>query len=193
MFRPRFLCAVAVLSAFAVPCFAQTPGLVPVIQLSAEESANAKQLAATLKSAKERKSKAEAEREAFYRSFQGAHPDLSAIHFTSDFRLAIAHSQKYTLIPDVREALVLELSPAEKQKLEAVSQEAEGSEKALGQALKNWYDFQAQAVVDHIGVSQNGIGNGVVLANGKQVMVPSPWSGWLVFSNDYRLAFPVNF
>lgn len=193
MFSPRFLCAVAVLSASGVPGFAQNPQLVPVIQLSVEESANAKQLAATLKSAKERVKRAEVERQAFYDTYKGSHPDLLDVHFTSDFQMAITLSRATTSTPEVRETLTVQLGPSEKQKLEAVCREAEESKKALDQAQKNWYAFQAQAVVDHIGVSQNGSGSGVVLANGKQVIVPNPWSGWLSFSNDYRLAFPFSF
>ena len=193
MFRSHFLCAVAVLSVSAVPCFAQGPQLVPVIQLSAEESANAKRLAAALKNAKERAKRAEVERQAFYDAYSTSHPDLFGIRFTADFQMAIALSRAATTTPEVRETLTVQLSPSEKQKLEAVCREADASKKALDQAQKDWYTFQAQAVVDHIGVSQDGSGSGVILANGKQVIVSSPWTGWLSFSSDYRMAFPFSF
>jgi hypothetical protein len=78
----------------SLPCVAQD--VVPVIRLSVDEAAKAKQLAETLKDAKERATKAKLAWEQFSQSYQTAHPDLLALRFTDDFRFAVARVHSST-------------------------------------------------------------------------------------------------
>jgi hypothetical protein len=68
-------------------CVAQE--LVPIIQLTPGETAEANQLAGDLKTAQERNKKAIADWRLFQETYQAAHPELPNLRFTADFRFAV--------------------------------------------------------------------------------------------------------
>lgn len=168
----------------------QAQSLIPVIQLTSEESAKAKQLAQALKDAKERSAKANVAWEQFHQLYQTAHPDLPNLRFSEDFRLAVALLN--SSIAGVRQVATIELTAEERQKLETLHREVIESEQSQKQAEKNWRDYQYQLVVDHVGSSSTG-GAVVTLATGKQVVISPPWDAGLAFTRDFRLAFPQTF
>lgn len=170
------------------PCAAQS--LIPVIQLTSEESAKAKQLTQSLKDAKERSAKAKVAWEQFHDVYQAAHPDLPNLRFTEDFRLALARAN--STIPGVPQLATIELTAEERQKLEALHREMDQSKESEKQAETNWQDFRTQLVLKHVGASTSGSGNYVRLSGsvGGQVLVPDPWSTNLAFTPDFRLATP---
>lgn len=128
----------------SLPCVAQD--VVPVIRLSVDEAAKAKQLAQTLKDATERATKAKPAWEQFSQSYQTAHPDLFALRFTDDFRFAIARVNSST--PGIFLAATIELTAEERKKLESLHREMTESEQSQKQAENAWKDFNTQLVVD---------------------------------------------
>jgi hypothetical protein len=173
----------------SLPCVAQD--VVPVIRLSVDEAAKAKQLAETLKDAKERATKAKLAWEQFSQSYQTAHPDLLALRFTDDFRFAVARVHSST--PLISLAATIELTAEERKKLESLHREMTESEQSQKQAENAWKDFNIQLVVDHVAVVATGSYSEVTFSSGKAVRVRPPWTGALVFTTDFKLAFPLGF
>jgi hypothetical protein len=173
----------------SLPCAAQT--LLPVIQLSAEESATAKQLAQTLKDADERSASAKAAFQQFHQLYQSTHPNLPDLRFTDDARFAVAtmHSSIRGFYP----LASIELTAEEHQKLQTLVREMAQSDEAKKQAENNWGDFEVQLVLKHIGRSKNGAGSSVTLSSGAggSIPVPYPWTGELAFTSDFKLATPL--
>ena len=188
MLRRPILSSAILCLFLSLPCVEQD--LVPFIRLSADEAAKAKQLAQTLKDATERSTKAKVAWEQFHQSYQSAHPDLRGLKFSDDFRLAIAQVDAYT--PAVYQAATIELTAEERKKLESLHREMTESEQPLKQAEIAWKDFNYQLVVDHVGNLPTGGYSNVTLSSGKQVRIPAPW-GVLVFTSDFKLAFPIGF
>ncbi|MGH7973340.1 MAG: hypothetical protein ACREIC_31865 [Limisphaerales bacterium] len=184
MIKTVVLCFAAFSLSALLPCVAQQ-GVVPVIQLSASESAKAKQLAQDLKDAQERSDKAIAAWRAFQQTFQAAHPDLPGVTFTSDFRLAFSPQPS----PDgfVHLITAVALTPEEQQKGAASQRELGESKKALDQARQGWREYQYQIAADHF---PGMVGSVVTLASGKQLTIAWPWSNPLAFTPDFRFAVP---
>ena len=132
----------------SLPCVAQH--VVPVIRLSVDEVAKAKQLTQTLKDAKERATKAKLAWEQFSQSYQTAHPNLPNLRFTEDFRLAVSTMNSST--PGIFLAATIELTAEERKKLESLHREMTESEQSQKQAENAWKDFNIQLVVDHVPV-----------------------------------------
>jgi hypothetical protein len=173
------------------PCAAQT--LLPVIQLSAEESATAKQLAQALKDANERSATAKVAWQQFHQLYQTAHTNLPNLRFTEDFRLAVATMDSST--PGVYQLATVELTVEERQKLQALHREMTQSEESQKHAENNWKDFKIQLVLKHIGTSTTGSSGGFVRLStgvGGDILVPNPWAGELAFTPDFKLATPLH-
>ena len=172
----------------SLPCAAQD--LVPFIRLSPDETTKAKQLAQSLKDAEERSSKAKLAWEEFHKSYQAAHANLPSLKFTDDFRLAVAKTG--SPISGVYQAVSIELTAEERKKLENLRQEMGESEQSEKQARFAWLDFNYQLTADHAGKPAAGAGYGdVTLSSGKQLRLYTPWTGLLVFTADFTLAFPL--
>lgn len=171
----------------------QAQSLIPVIQLTSEESAKAKQLAQALKDAKERSAKANVAWEQFHQLYQTAHPDLPNLRFSEDFRLAVA--QMNSSIPRVYQIATIDLTPEERQKLETLRREMTQSEDSEKQAENNWKDFEIQLVVKHIGTGHSTTGGAIVIVRlstgGGDIELPMPWGGELAFTKDFRLVTPL--
>lgn len=166
--------------------------LVPFIRLSPDEVTKAKQLTQSLKDAEARNSKAKLACGQFYQSYQAAHPDLHGIKFTDDFRLAL--SQVDSPANGVLQAASIALTAEEHKKLENLSQEMTESEESLKQAKIVWHDFQTQLVADHIGSSATATTySEATLSSGKHVRIYGPWTNGVVFTTDFKLAFPGSF
>src|SRR5277367_6379919 len=109
-----------------LPCKAQE--LAPSFELSADETAKARQLAKDVESAQDRASKANAARRTFGEIYQAAHADLPNLRFTSDFRVAFARSEFFKIgYPDKVDSV--ELTPEEQQKLKSLHLVADHVEK----------------------------------------------------------------
>lgn len=186
MFRALALSSAVLCLSMSLPCAAQE--LVPVIRLSADETAKAKQLAQGVKNAKERSGKAKVAWDQFRETYQASHQDLPNLRFSNDFRLAFALVNSAT--PEVHQATAIELTPEERKKAEVLHQEMVESEQSQKQAEMHWREFQYQLVLDHVGTSSTD-GGAYVTLSGKQVIIPSPWGGGLAFTSDFRLAFPL--
>jgi hypothetical protein len=171
----------------SLPCVAQD--VVPIIRLSPDEVAKARQLAQSLKDAQERNNKAKVAWEQFHQAYQAAHPNLRGVKFTDDFRLAIAKVDSPAVM--VFQAASIELTAEERKKLESLHQEMTESEQSRKQAHNAWMDFNIQLVVDHVPATESY--SEVTLSSGKQVRIWPPWNGLLVFTTDFKLAFPSGF
>jgi hypothetical protein len=167
------------------PCAAQE--LVPVIQLSADEAGKAKQLADTVKSAQNRNSKAQIAWEQFHQNYQMAHPNLAPVRFTADFQHAFALRGSPSVL-ESKPVRTIDLTAEEQQKLQALHQEVEDSERAVREAETTSRDYQYQLVAAH--VTTRGEPGTVMRLGGKQVTIPMPWQEGLAFTPDYRLAVP---
>jgi hypothetical protein len=178
------LVAVCFYHGTSLVCVAQR--LIPVIRLSADETAKAKQLGQNLSDARERRAKAKLSWDQFNKSYQAAHPDLPDLRFTEDFRLAFALSKSAD--GDIPHAASVELTAEERQKLETLYREMIDSEASALQTETNWREYQYELLLDHLGNSKSG--TVMKLATGKEVVVGAPWTGGLAFTPDFRLAFP---
>ena len=138
----------------SLPCAART--LLPVIQLSAEESASAKQLAEALKDAGERSAAAKIAWQQFHQLYQTEHPNLPNLRFTEDFRLAVATMNSSTR--GMYQLATIELTVEERQKLQALHREMTQSDESQRHAENNWKDFKIQLVIKHMGTSTTGNG-----------------------------------
>jgi len=168
------------------PCGAQD--LVPVIQLSADEVAKAKQVADSLKNAHERNSKARAAWETFHQSYQLAHRDLAPLRFTEDFRHAFAVQGSPSLL-DSKPVRAVELTPEEQRKLQALHEEFVSSSRAQQEAEATWQNYQYQLVAAHFAAAKTEGGTIVTIA-GKQVRIPAPWNVGIAFTPDFSIAVP---
>ncbi len=90
-------------------------------------------------------------------------------------------------------AATIELTADERKKLEALHREMVESEQSQTRAEHDWRDCKYQLVVDHLGNSATGGYSDVTLSTGKVVRIPAPWNGDLLFTNDFKSAFPLNF
>ena len=165
-------------------CTAQE--VVDVIHLSAEEAAKAKQMLEDVKDAQDRRTRARLSWQNFYQSFQAAHPELTGLKFSSDFRVAFAVNRVPE--PVSRAAIAVELSPEDRKKAESLHREMLESAQAHDQSRKSWRDCQYEIVASHI--PSTGEGDDVILPSGKSVRIPNPWGGGLAFTPDFRIAVP---
>ena len=184
--RVRILSCVLFCFLLSLPCAAQD--LVPFIRLSADEVAKAKQLAQYVKDAQERSNSAKVAWEQFHQAYQAAHPNLQNIRFTDDFALAVA--RVYSSTSKISQAVSIELTAEERKKLENLRKEMIESQQSQKQAENTWQDFQYQLVIDHVSISTPTSYSDVTLSNGKQVRIPGPWNGGIVFTTDFKLALP---
>jgi uncharacterized membrane-anchored protein YjiN (DUF445 family) len=173
----------------SLPCASQN--LVPFIRLSPDEVTKAKQLAQSLKDAEERNNQAKVAWQQFHQAYQAAHPNLRSVKFTDDCRLAIAKVDAYT--SGVFQAASIELTPEQRKKLESLRQEMTESEQSRKQAQNAWWDFNTQLVADHVGDSGAGAYSELTLSSGKHVRIYAPWTATVVFTSDFKLAFPLDF
>jgi len=167
-------------------CAAQE--VAPVIYLSPDEAAKAKQAVQDLQSAQDRNKRAETAWRVFRESYQSAHPELPNLRFSSDFRIAFA-SKNVGIFPS-GEAATVELSAEERQRAESLYREMQEAKRALDQAQKSWLDYWHQLVLDHVQTSSSGSGTVIALPSGKSATIPSPWTGGFVFTSDFRVAVP---
>ena len=190
MFRARILSSAFLGLLLLLPCAAQN--LIPVIQLSADEAAKAKQLVQVLKDARERTAKAHVAWEQFHKVYQAVHPDLPDLRFSEDFRLAVARVNDS--VAGIFQITAIELTAEERQKLDTLHREIIQSEDSQKHAENNWKDFKIQLVVKHIGSSTTGNGSVVLLSTGVggNIVLPNPWTGDLAFTTDFRFATPPN-
>ena len=165
------LCVFACLSCTAL---AQQE-LVPILQLSAEETAKASHLAQDLKNALQRSDKAVTAWRMFQETYQSAHPDLPNVHFTTDFRFAFTSQHSSSAFPERQVITPVELTSKEQQQLKALHQERVESQQSLQHAEKNWWEYQHQLVADH----------------GTQTVVSPQWANGLAFTPDFRFAVPL--
>jgi len=165
--------------------------VVPVIYLSTDEAAKAKQTAQDLKSALDRRSRAFAAWRSFNQSFQAAHPELPDLHFSSDFQVAFAKKNvaNSNSFPFEAEATTVELSAEERKKAESLHQDMLQAKRLLDQAQKSWLDYQNQLLFDHLPPNPDG-GSVVTLPSGKSITIPNPWGSGVVFTPDFRVAVP---
>ena len=190
MTRPLSLSFSALCVFTCLPCTAEAQELVPIFQLSAEEAAKASHLAQDLKNAHQRDDKAVAAWRMFQHTYSSAHPDLSNIQFTSDFRLAFASRGSSSNMDAERQRIKpVELTAEEQQQLKAMHREITESRQSLRQVEKTWVDYQNELVADHFPSSTEGAV--VTLSSGKQYVIPSPWSNGLAFTPDFRFAVPL--
>jgi hypothetical protein len=159
----------------------------PVIYLSAGETAKAKQITQEVKSAQDRQTRATTAWKNFYQSYGLAHPELGNVIFSSDFRVAFSVKSSTAQFPIDREAEVVELSTEERQKAESLSREMEEAARAVDQARKNYVDYSYELVADRF---PNADGNYVALSSGRTVRLPRPWGGGVAFTPDFRIAVP---
>ncbi|MFY9728017.1 MAG: hypothetical protein WB579_17610 [Bryobacteraceae bacterium] len=184
------------LSSFAVsiicipwlPCVAQE--VAPVIYLSTAESAKAKQAAEDLKGAQDRDRKATAAWQDFYQTYQRAHPELPALRFASDFRVAFARQDSAIPQPLSSVASAVVLSEKERQDAASLHREMEEAKAALLQAQRNWEDNWHQLVLDHFSMKPNEGGIPVQLPGGKSGLIQGPWVSGVIFTPDYRVGVP---
>ncbi len=163
---------------------AHAQDLLPIIQLSADETAKAKQLAQDLKNARERNAKAQTAWQTFHLTYQTAHPGLGIVRFTSNFRLACSSSGS-----DVDPVKVVELTAEERQQLQALHRELVESEESRKEAQETWIEYQYQIVADHASSIGGTLTTGT-LSTGKTFLVPAGWSSGLAFTPDFRFAVP---
>jgi hypothetical protein len=168
-------------------CVAQE--VVPVIYLSSDEAAKAKQTSQDLKSAQDRNYRAATAWRNFHQGYQAAHPELPGLQFASDFRVAFALRTSSGQFPLEKEAATVELSTEERQKAESLHREMVEAKRGLDQAQQSWSDCWQQLVVDHVSASPERAGT-IVMLNGKSAKIPNPWATGVVFSPDFRIAVP---
>ena len=163
--------------------------VVPVIYLSVDEAAKAKQTAQDLKSALDRNGRAIAAWRSFSQSFQAAHPELPGLRFSSDFRVAFAKKNLSNSFPFEAEAATVELSVEERKTAQSLHQEMLEAKRLLDQAQKSWLDYQHQFLFDHLPPNPAG-GIVVTLPSGQTATIPDPWGNGVVFTPDFRVAVP---
>jgi hypothetical protein len=161
-----------------------------MIQLSTDESATAKQIADKLKTALERKKTAEAAWGAFHDVFKASHPIPGNFRFTADCKLAYAESQDRSGPPELREALVIELNPAEMQKLQNLHKELTESQESLSAAQSAWWDYERDVLSAHLSTRTGSLA--LLTLGNKQLAVPAEWGSGILFTPDFRLALPKN-
>ena len=98
------------------------PKVVPSIRLSPDEVTKAKNFTQSLRDAEERNKKARLAFEEFRQSYQTAHPELSGIKFTDDFRLAV--SRVGSPATGVLQVASIELTAEEHKKLESLDRKS---------------------------------------------------------------------
>jgi hypothetical protein len=191
MIRPFSLSLTALWVFTCLPRAAQAQYLVPIFQLSAEETAKASQLAQDVKNARERNLRAYRAWETFHQSYQSGHPDLPNVQFTSDFRLALtSRGSSSALDAEQQRVTSVELSAKEQQELKALHQEITESQQSLRQPENNWMDYQHLLAADHVPSKGEDGSVTVTLGSGKQVTISPQWGSGLAFTPDYRLAVP---
>ncbi len=172
----------------ALPCLAQTYEPVPVIQLSPEESAQARRLATGLREAQDRSIAAEDARKSFGQAYQAAHPDVPNLQFTSDLRHAFSY------LPSARDGVrkmnLIELSPEESAKLSAIEHESSAALEAFQVARSAWQDFKNNLIAHHTPVSLPATQN--TASNFRQITDPNLWAFGPAFSPDFRFAVPAS-
>ncbi len=166
-------------------CMAQD--VAPVIYLSPEEAARAKQTLQDFISAQDRDKRATTAWQSFNQVFQAAHPELPNLRFSSDFRVAFARRNRANF-PFEDEAATIELSAEDRTKAESLYRETTEARRLAGEARKNWSDYQYQIVLNHFPPEAGGMI--LTLPSGKPAMIPSPWSSGIVVTPDFRAAFP---
>ena len=170
-------------------CTAQAQELVPVFQLSSEETAKASHLAQDLKYAHQRDDKAVTAWRMFLQTYSSAHPDLSNIQFTSDFQLAFAPlGSSSNTDAERRQIKPVELTAEEQQQLKALHREITKSRQSLRQVEKTWVDYQNELVANHFPSGREGAV--VTLSSGKQYVIPSPWSNGSHLLQIFGSRFP---
>jgi hypothetical protein len=190
MTRPLGLSFTALCVFTCLSCTAQAQDLVPIFQLSAEETAKASHLAQDVTNARQRYDKASIAWRMFQQTYSSAHPNLANVHFTADFRLAFASLGSSTNTDAERQRIKpVELTAEEQQQLKAMHREITESGQSLRQAEKSWVDYQNELVADHFPSDTEGVV--VTLSSGKQYVIPSPWSNGLAFTPDFRFAVPL--
>ena len=163
--------------------------LVPVIHLSAEETAKTKKAAQALIHAQERNSRAQLAWEQFYKLYDATHTDMRDLRFTEDCRFAVGATNSRA--PFLTEITTVELTPEDRQKLTSISRELADSKEANKEAMKNWEDYENQFLADHVGTAtSNDETGGAVMVGGKHVPIPQPWSNGVAFTPDFRMAVP---
>lgn len=185
MVRPLPLLSAILVLYVLSPCAAQD--LVPVIHLSADETAEARRLVHDVESAQERVSKANIARQAFYQTFQAAHPELPNLKFTSDFRMAFAPARSNG-VKGLDRIDFAELTSEEQQKLRVSYEEVNLSRQNSDQTRTAWLTFQQKVVMGHI--EKPGSVSPMLLPSGGQLMFPAGWTNGLAFTPDYRVAVP---
>ncbi len=180
--------AVAAFSLCTSPrCAAQE--VVPVIHLSTDEAAKARQMAQDLKSAQDRDNRATTAWRNFHQMFQAAHPELPGMRFASDFRVAFTRN----ISSRPAEAVAVELTAEERQKAESLYREMSAAKLALEQAEKNWQDYQRELVADHVPRTGSANASTFTLGSGRSVVIEYPWFFGVAFTPDFRVAVPLRY
>lgn len=189
MTRPLSLSVTALCVFTCLTCTAQAQELVPILQLSDEETAKASHLAQDVKNAQQRLEKAGAAWRVFRETYQSTHSDLPNAHFTADFRLAFSPSHSFSASDAERQQVpAIELTAKEQQQLKALHQEMTESQQSLRQAEKSWLDYQNELVANHVPNGTEGVA--VTLSSGKAYLISFPWGNGLAFTPDFRFAVP---
>lgn len=162
--------------------------MIPVIYLTAAETAKAKEAAHTLTDAEDQQRFTRSAWGNFGRSYQAAHPEMHGLNFSPDFRFAF---MQVKLSFWVAEVASVPLSPQEQRKAKSLYREMEDAQRAFSQAQKNWSDYQNELVAARVPVPSTGCNGGIVkLPSGKQATICTPWDNGVAFTPDFRIAVP---
>jgi hypothetical protein len=115
---------------------------------------------------------------------------MPGLRFSSDFRVAYARKIVANSFPFEIEAATLELSAEERKTAESLHQELLEVKRLLDQSEKRWRDYQNQLVHDHVPPNPQAGEAVVTLPNGQTANIPNPWTQGVVFTADFRAAFP---
>lgn len=189
MVKSLLLSAAALTQCISSPrCMAQE--VVPVVYLSTDEAAKAKQSAQEFKDALVRNSRAVAAWRGFNQDFQATYPEMPGLRFSSDFRVAFAKKSVSNSVPFEAEAVTIELTAEKRMKAESLYQETVEARRVLEQSQKKWLDYQNQFVFDHVPPNPQAGGAIVTLPNGQTATIPDTWARGVVFTPDFRVAVP---
>jgi hypothetical protein len=188
MFRRILLALIALTASSQRVGLAQE--LVPSIQFSEQEAAQAKQAVERLSSARDRSGKAELAWKAFRETFRAAHPELRDFQFTSDFRVAFLRQRSSgTTVPDVVVSAV-PLTPEQQRQATTAYQEMVDSRQDLKSADQQWRDLQYHLIERHVPTDQEGAHT--FESGGTTHHLPEVWAGGIAFTPDFRLGVPAH-
>lgn len=167
--------------------------LLPVIRLTAEHVEQAKAAAEALRECNQRHEKATAAWRNLHARFTAQYPELGGVRIAESADLLIGMKRTYS--DGVSHADMVVLSAEEAAEVRQSREELESARNALQEARKQWLGFQYRVALAHLQkerataklIPQEG------RADPGQTPwpeIPMPWTNGMVFSKDFRVAFP---